>query len=568
MLTAFPLPPEESLLWESIRRPFLTVSGETNRTMTDAFAKSALDNFSKIDFKTDYSHQLPLLLVFLKSYPDYLNMLLPTIYKMGNKQETVRNFLDAVHANAPEVLAQILPEMFKSEKALALQIPLLMDMGRYLEKDVFESLDFKLLLKASPEKLLKAFTPTPATWDAFMELAKGLVKNDTTKDLAQMIACSVGLQVATAKSKDEKSYGVEQYDWFDVAKFWEAHEWSWKVGETLEIVRLRAKGTSLVSDMVYSMVQPNKSFSGKAKDAIDWINAQGLPATPTAGNILDNAVQHLYTKTDDTATKAACLQWFNERAENCSIFQYAWRLMPAEDMVTATRKLVSDVLIPLDITKASLLSRSNHDTQLPGCLSSCGTRLYTLLNHSHLPLGDMNAAMATILHKWTTQFPGFDKLKNVHDHRKHDVKTILDTIAHDMQEPARQALKKSNPFKQLMLYSAYLKDVNNEEWSKYTFQFMPDLTDKPLAMLSVVYPEHQDAWAKVQQKVLEGTFKREDTVQLISKVLFNQDLTMATISSICFSMDCKPELFFCSMLAPSDDAFIPESFDFSGMSPS
>ena len=217
--------------------------------MTDAFAKSALDNFSKIDFKSDYSGQLPLLLVFLKSYPDYLNMLLPVIYKVGNKQEQVRHFLDAVHANAPEVLARILPKMFKSEKALALQIPLLMDMGHYLEKDVFESLDFKLLLKASPEKLLKAFTPTPATWDAFMELAKGLVKNHTTKDLAQMIACSVGLQVSTANTKDEKSYGVEQYDWFNVAEFWKKHEWPWNVGETLKIFRLRAKGTSLVSDL-------------------------------------------------------------------------------------------------------------------------------------------------------------------------------------------------------------------------------------------------------------------------------------------------------------------------------
>ena len=534
--------------------------------MTDAFAKSALDNFSKIDFKTDYSNQLPLLLVFLKGYPDYLNMLLPTIYKMGNKQEKVRHFLDSVHANAPEELARILPEMFKSEKALALQIPLLMDMGRYLEKDVFESLDFKLLLKASPEKLLKAFTPTPATWDAFMELAKGLVKNDTTKELAQMIACSVGLQVSTAKSKDEKSYGVEQYDWVDVAKFWEKTGWPWNVGKTLETVRLRAKGASLASDMVYSMAHPEYLFSGKAKDAIDWINAQGLPAMPNAGNILDSAVQHLYTKTNDTSTKAACLQWFNERAENCNIFEYVWRMMPAEDMVAATKKVVSDVLIPLGVTKASLLSRSNDDTRLPGRLYSCGVRIYTLLNHSALPLGDMNAAMATILHRWTTEFPGFDHSKHGHDHRLYQLTQMLDTIAHDLQEPVRQVLKKSDSFKQLMLYSAYLKDVNNEEWSTYTFQFMPDITDKPLSMLSVVYPEHQDAWAKVQQKVLEGTFKSEDTIQLIAKVLFNQDLTMATISNICSAMDCKPELFFCSMLAPSEDAFIPDSFDFSDVS--
>ena len=553
-------------MWESIRRPFLASSGEQNTDMTNAFAKVAASNLDKLDFKRDYHDQLPLLLVFLKSYPEYLESVLPVLYKVGHKQEKVRAFLDDVHAATPDVLTRMLPTLFKSEKALAMQIPLLMDMGRYLDKDVFGSLDFKLLLKATPEKLLKAFTPTPATWDAFMELAKGLVNNEATKDLAKNIACSVGLQVSMAKPKDEKSYGVNQYDWVDVAAFWKAHDWQWNVGDTLETVKLRAKGGSLVADMVYSMASPANSHPEKAQEAMEWVNAQGLPATPHEGNTLDAAVQYMYTQSDQAAIKQACLAWFNERAENCHIFQYAWRVMPAEDMVVVTKKLVSDVLVPLGVTKASILSRAVTNDQLPGQLAYCGAHLYTLVNHSALPLGNMEEAMGIILRKWSTDFPAFDP-KHGHDYREHAMKNILDTIVHDLQEPARQALQESNGFKQLMLYAAYLKHVNDEQWSRYTFKFMPDLTDKPLSMLSAVYPQHQDAWARVQQKVLDGSFKREDTIQLIAKVLFNQDLTLNDILSTCTALDCKPETFFCSLQAPSAQAFIPDSFDFSEVVP-
>lgn len=568
MPTPFLLTPQESLLWESIRRPFLTSAGEKNVAMTDAFAKAAVDNIAKLDFKSDYSEQLPRLLVFLKSNPEYLESVLPPVYKAGSKQEKIRTFLDDVHAKDPQVLTTMLPALFKSEKALAMQIPLLMDMGRYLEKDVFETLDFKLLLKATPEKLLKAFTPTPATWDAFMELAKGLVKNDATKSLAQNIACSVGLQVSMAKPKDAKGAGINQYDWTDVAVFWKSHDWEWNIGETIETIKLRAKGESLVPDMVCSMANPKNPYPEKALEVVEWVNARGVPKEPNNGTLLDSAIQNMYMQTDEATTKAACLAWFNERAEHCNILQYAWRVMPPEDLVTATKKLVDDVLVPKGVTKASLLSRAATNDRLPGHLSYCGARIYTILNHSALPLGDMEAAMDIIVRKWMQDFPAFDSSRGSHDYREHAMKEMLDTIVHDLQEPARQALQNSNAFKQLMLYSAYLKDVNKEEWYRYTFQFMPDLTDTPLSMLSVVYPEHQDAWAKVQQKVLEGTFKREDTVQLIAKVLFNQDLSMGTIMGLCSALDCKPEMYFASLLSPSAQAFIPDSFDFSEVTPS
>lgn len=212
MTKPFPLSLTESLLWDSIRRPFLTADGETNPAMKAAFAESAIEHLPEIDFSSDYTQQLPRLLVFLKSYPEHLVEVLPVLYKIGNKQQAIRDFLDDVHTNAPDVLADMLPVLFKTEKSLSLQIPLLMDMGLYLDKDAFESLDFKLLFKATPEKLLKAFTPSPATWDAFMDVATGLVKNDATKQLAHMIACSVGLQVSTAKTKDHKNDKINQYE--------------------------------------------------------------------------------------------------------------------------------------------------------------------------------------------------------------------------------------------------------------------------------------------------------------------------------------------------------------------
>lgn len=531
--------------------------------MTDAFVAAATQKLESFNPKTDYNQQLPMLLVFLKSYPDYIETMLPQLYKTTHKHDAVRVFLDDVHRNDPAVLAKMLPVMFSNEKALAMQIPLLMDMGQYLDKDVFGSLDFKLLLKASPEKLLKAFTPTPATWDSFMKLAKGLVKNDATKDLAHNIACSVGLQISTAKSKDAKSEGINQYDWLDTAVFWEKHGWEWDVGRTLQTMQLRAKGESLVVDMVYAMANRDNPRPEKALETMQWVMAQEKKSMAYTLNALDSAALKLYTLTQDKETKDSCLAWFNERAEHCVIYQNAWRVMPPEDMVAATRKLVSDVLEPMGVTKAQVLSRQVLNDRLPGLLPQCGPQLFTLLNHTELPLGNIDEAMRAILVKWAEDFPKNAPRPGSHDYRQHALNSFLDTIVHDLQEPVRQGLKESNAFKQLMLYSAYLKHVNQESWSAYSFNFMPDLREKPLSMLSVVYPEHQDAWAKVQHKVLDGTFKREDTVQLIAKVLFNQDLTVTDILNTCNALECQPELFISNLQAPGAYAFIPESFDFS-----
>ena len=564
---SFPLSLTESLLWDSIRRPFLTADGNVNPAMTAAFAKSAIEHPPKIDFSSDYTSQLPLLLVFLKSYPEHLDEVLPVLYKVGNKQQAVRDVLDDVHANAPDVMTKMLPELFKTEKSLALQIPLLMDMGRYLEKDVFESLDFKLLLKATPERLLKAFTPSPATWDAFMDVAAGLVKNDSTKQLAHMIACSVGLQVATAKPKSEKNHGITQYDWVDVAALWKKHDWSWTIDGTIKTVQLRAKGECLIADMLYSASQIEESHPGKSQEAVNWLNTQPIEALPLHQNDLDQAVRYVYTNATASDVKIMCLTWFNTRAEKCSILRDSWRFMPHEDLVAATTNLVDHVLIPMGETKASVLSYTQQDRPWPEMLRNCSTRLYTVLNHSNLPLGNMDAAMNKILHAWCAYTQEHNSSAgSYYDNRHPAVDTMLDTIAHDLQEPARQALQGSNAFKQLLLYSAYLKEIN-PEWSKYTFQFMPDLTAKPLSMMSVIYPEHQDTWAMLQAKVLDGSFKHTDTIQLVAKVLFNQNLTLADILNTCSALDCKPEVFFCSLQSPSADVFIPESFDFSEVIP-
>ncbi len=560
----FVLTSEESLLWESIRPQFRTPAGEKNVAMTDAFAKSARDNIAKFDQKTDYGNQLQMLLVFLKTYPEYIVPTLPALYKHAGKHNRFRHFLDEVHVHDPKVLATVLPAMFSNEKALAMQIPLLMDIGQYLDKSVFETLDFKLLFKATPEKLLKAFTPTPATWDAFMELAKGLIKNEATQDLAKKVACSVGLQVATHKTKDEKHAGITQYDWVDTALFWKEHGWEWNVGETIETMQLRAKGSSLATDMLHALAHPDNPHPEKALEAIGWLRATTDPlAKSTNHSGWDLAVLSIFQHTDDAATKAAALAWFNDREHHCEILHNAWRTMTGPEMAAATQKLVDNLLIPMGVTKASLFSRAVLDERLPGGLASCSTGAYSLLNHSALPLGNMDDAMGIVLQEWTTKFPQDKTSQGSHDYRKYAVETMLDTIVLDLQEPARLAFKESNAFKQLVLYCAYLKHTHEDTWSKYTWNFMPDLTEKPLSMLSVIYPENQDAWAHLQQKVLEGTFKREDTVQLIAKVLFDQDLTMDHIKSTCLALGCEPEVFFRSLQSPGAQAFIPESFDFS-----
>ena len=568
MPNPFVLTSEESLLWESIRPQFRSASGEKNVAMTDAFAKSAKENIAKFDTKTDYGKQLPLLVLFLKAYPEYIESTLPALYKHACKHNRVRHFLDEVHEHSPQILAKVLPAMFSSEKALAVQIPLLMDMGQYLDKRVFETLDFKLLLKATPEKLLKAFTPTPATWDAFMELAKGLIKNESTQDLAQNVAYSVGLQVATSKSKEEKHAGIAQYDWVDTALYWQKHGWEWNVGETLETMQLRAKGSSLVTDMLKALAHADNPHPEKALDALQWVREKTDPLAPSTNHSgLDAAIFTVYQNTTDEATKAATLAWFNDREHHCEIFQNGWRSMTGQDMVQATQKVVDNLLAPMGVTKASLLSRAVLDQRLPGGLAVCGSHLYTLLNHSSLPLGSMNEAMEIILQEWTSKYPNDTPSMGSHDYRKYAMEGMLDTIVHDLQEPARLALKESNAFKQLILYCAYMKHINEGTWSQFSWDFMPDLTEKPLSMLSVVYPENQDSWAKLQQKVLDKTFKREDTVQLIAKVLFNQDLTVNHILSTCSALGCAPEVFFCSLQSPGAQAFIPESFDFSESSP-
>lgn len=399
-----------------------------------------------------------------------------------------------------------------------------------------------------------------------MDLANGLMKNDATKELAQMVACSVGLQVSMAKTKDQKSTGVDRYDWADVAILWKKHDWQWDVGDTIQTVQLRARGDVLVPDMLRSVVKMEGLYPGKTKEALDWLNAQPLPSYPHEGNEVDVAVQYIYLQTKNADVKAACLQRFNARAEHCSILQYSWRNMPPEHLVLATKKLVDDVLVPMGATKASLLAHRPQDGALPGMLGFCSTRLYTVLNHSALPLGNMDAAMNKVLHEWCNEFPVNLPKPGSHDYREHAMNSMLDTIVHDLQEPARQALRQSNAFKQLMLYAAYLKQTN-PQWFQYSFMFMPDLTEKPLSMLSSIYPEHQDTWAKLQQKLLEGNFKHVDTIQIIAKVLFNQDLTMKDIQSTCAALDCKPEMFFCSLQSTSAQAFIPESFDFSEVAP-
>ena len=108
MPNPFVLTSEESLLWESIRPQFRTALGEKNVAMTDAFAKSAKDNIAKLDTKNDYGKQLPLLVLFLKAYPEYIESTLPALYKHACKHNRVRHFLDKVHEHSPQILAKVL----------------------------------------------------------------------------------------------------------------------------------------------------------------------------------------------------------------------------------------------------------------------------------------------------------------------------------------------------------------------------------------------------------------------------------------------------------------------------
>lgn len=138
---------------------------------------------------------------------------------------------------------------------------------------VFQKLDLTTIQKASPDKLIKVFTPTSNTWEEFMKLAELLFVNEKNAHIAKQIAYSVGIQIATEKSKDLKNPGIQKYDWVDAFKCWDKYGIEWGAIEMLTNVQARCKGSSLIVDTLISLSHESTNYSQKTLKLLEWLNS-------------------------------------------------------------------------------------------------------------------------------------------------------------------------------------------------------------------------------------------------------------------------------------------------------
>lgn len=572
MMKCIKLTSVESLAWENMSGLFLSSDGSVNHQMVDTFSTSLLRTLPSADYKRDYSNELTKVTAFLKTYPQQLAIVFPTLYKSGNKNSRVIELMDGIKEYQPERLKDLLTTLFAQEKSWAMQIVLMMDIRKYLDDSTFANLDFKTLLKVPSEKVLKLCSPTIETFESFMMLAVGLAQNEETRPLSSQIAYSVAYQasIAMPRPKDERHEGIQKYDWLAAFDYWKAHNWSWDVGHMIESFKKKANSLTLVLDLIVSCSVPGNGYPEKSLEVMKYINMSASVKKALDNNefaqSLDNAVFIMYKRqARDNDVKKECLAWFNERAANCYVFDLAIPQMPIDDLQACTHKLIQDVLSPINFTQAtSFLPNLDGKIQFPGNqIEKLGLKLNRLVNRSNLPIGDVDHAMVSILHKWFSDFSLTGQDSNSYDFRASMVRKTFEAICDDLQSPMRKALQESNGFKQLLLYAVYQFAVQkNSTWTNYSSGFISNITDMPLAALYRVYPEHQDTWSKIQLNLLDGSFNREDALPIISSVFFNNSVTLNDVANTCTILECTPEQFFSSFQASTNRLFISDKFDF------
>lgn len=273
---------------------------------------------------------------------------------------------------------------------------------------------------------------------------------------------------------------------------------------------------------------------------------------------------NLYSKTAHKDIKEECLTWINQRSFEYTVHNRTWQELPTRDLIRATHNLVYDELLPIGWTKAkSLLPINSEDTDVTrNFKSTLGLEYFNVLNKTNLPLGNLDDVLYIIRKKWFDDFGAFGRAKIKLNHENGLFTTVLKTICTDMQDTTKNTLRASDNFKLLLLYTAYQTTRNQEEWFADSGRRFPDIDEMPLAALTLVYPEYQDQWSIIQEKILNRAFDRADTFQLIAKVLFNKDFTFSSIESLCESLETPVEQFFETLKTTGPDIFLPDNMDF------
>lgn len=548
---AFSFTSTEENTWRSLVPMLVTAAGDLNPELGQAYIEAA--RLGLPSYNRNYQGRLKELVVFLKKNPDYIAAVLPALYKVAYDQDVVRDFLGQMDSS---VLVPQLQSMFATEKDLGTQIALLMDIGRYGEHNDVKSLDLGRLLKAKPDRLLKALTPEPSTWDDFMVLAIKLRDNPQTVELAHQIAMSVGLQVALDKTIP-RPYGINQYNWLAVAQRWEKHGWEWSVLDVLARAKGRVKGMTLESDMLVSFGLKEHPHPEKSIELLSFLSRY----EDSSIGITAAAIR-LYLRSPRDI-QLASLEYFNAMGSKSLLLSNGGAAVSPQDLGIATNKLVATILKPQGWTQAQLLGHDRLTEEPLPCVGASTMAVARAMFFSDLDIGDMNAACHKILTRWMNDFR-MPLLS--HDHRPHAIEEALSTLGSPMPEGTRNAIRASTGFKQLLLYSAYMY-ATNPEWTRYSIDFMPDIGKKPLGMLPLMYPEHNTMWADLQKQVLLGKTDFKDAFRILAKVFFDKDLTLEHLDYLREAVGSTVEDVIASMVAPHEELVLT-NVDFGSLAPS
>ena len=546
----FTYTPAEESAWLALKPMLATAQGQLNPDLAREYIRAANAGLPSYDTSRDYSGRLLALTVLLKKHPEYIPDVLPTLYRACYETESVRQMLTQME---PSQLVPTLIQLFGSEKELGTQVALMMDIGRYGRSQDVEQLNLSKLLKVKPERLLKALSPTASTWDDFMVLAGKLRNQPETTELAHQIALSVGLQIALDKSLPRHE-ACQQYNWLEVARRWKKHDWEWDPVDVLTRARGRVKGMTLGSDLLVSFALPGHPVPDKAALLLKRM----ADDTSWMSDVLDrgeNSAMRVYMTTSERHVQLACLEYFNARGPECRILEHGWRQTTPQELALTTQKLVDDVLLPEGWTQAKVLSHDRaKDGSLP-CAVLSNTALFRALLFSKLPMGDMDLACRTIANRWMHEFN--KDLGSSHDYRHPLIEETLSALGTPMPEETRSAIRASTGFKQLLLYSAYMY-AQNPDWTKYVYDFMPNVEKKPLGMLPLMYPEHNAVWAGIQSQVLAGKTNFEDAFGILAKVLFDKELSFSQLRALKDTIGSSAEDIIATLIAPQDELILDQ----------
>ena len=558
MTSSIPLTINEEDRWNDLQPFFKQSNGDTNPDFVRLYAEKIPERVIK---KIDYDSQVKDLVIFLKQFPEYLDTGLLPLYKFGRSMESVHQLIETMKTSHPQELKNVLLPLFASERAMGMQVTLLMDLNPLLDPNEFTSLNFSHLLKNDATKLIKAFTPNQTNAPLFMNLASGLSKNSTTKNISESIACSVAIQLALSNAKANKRPGIEQYEWINALLLWKEYDWQWDIEKTIRAIKTRSKGSTVISDMVTTVADPQNPYPEKIEPLFQWLMSSDSQLDLNDKTYIDRSVANTLATSKNQILVDQCVQWINHRSYRYTAWDSVAR-RPQRLVNECTVSMIQDFIVPKNITKADALLALFDPKSFEKFTDNKEvlvkhTEVFKLIKSSDIPLGDIDLTLGHLVNKWVEDL-GVLKSNHGYDHTPHMIKSQLSELCSNLEPDMKAAIQQSDNFKKLLLLAAY-KSSNT---TSYDNSLIPDLTAMPFAALTLTYPEHQDEFTKLHAKILDKKFAAKDGFQMIAKVLFDLDLPMDQAIATAESLGC-PIYEYLRMLNPTrQELIIPESFDF------